>query len=54
MKYKKTLILFLLLATTSFYCQTILTASVVGIKDGDTVVVFRQFKQPNYLKISKN
>ncbi|WP_269684953.1 thermonuclease family protein [Flavobacterium lacustre] len=35
------------------FSQTTFTARVVGVTDGDTVVVFRQFKQPNNFTFSE-
>ena len=52
MKYSFTLLL-LLFITTSIYSRTTLTAKVVGIKDGDTVVVLDSLNNQTTLRLAE-
>ena len=52
MKYTFKLLFFLLL-TNFIYCQTTFTAKVVGIKDGDTVVVLDSLNNQTTLRLAE-
>lgn len=52
MKYSFTLLL-LLFITNSIYSQTTITAKVVGIKDGDTVVVLDSLNKQTTLRLAE-
>lgn len=55
MKYLNSLklVLFVLLISTSTYSQKTLTAKVVGIKDGDTVVVLDSLNNQTTLRLAE-
>jgi endonuclease YncB( thermonuclease family) len=50
---KHTYLLFLLFSFTSLFSQTTLTAKVVGIKDGDTVVVLDSLNNQTTLRLAE-
>lgn len=50
---KHTILLFLLFSFTSLFSQTTLTAKVVGIKDGDTVVVLDSLNNQTTLRLAE-
>lgn len=50
---KHTFLLFLLFSFTSLFSQTTLTAKVVGIKDGDTVVVLDSLNNQTTLRLAE-
>lgn len=50
---RKTIILFVLLSFNAFFCQTTLKAKVIGIKDGDTVVVLDSLNVQTTLRLAE-
>jgi endonuclease YncB( thermonuclease family) len=50
---KHTYLLFLLFSFTSLFSQTTLTAKVVGIKDGDTVIVLDSLNNQTTLRLAE-
>ena len=46
-------IFFLLISSSNTFCQTTLTAKVVGIKDGDTVVVLDNLNNQTTLRLAE-
>lgn len=53
MTLKKSLLLFLIFTTNFIYSQTTLIAKVVGIKDGDTVVVLDSLNNQTTLRLAE-
>lgn len=50
---KKSIYLVFLIVTSTIYCQTTLTAKVIGIKDGDTVVVLDSINNQTTLRLAE-
>lgn len=50
---KHTTLLFLLFSITTLFSQTTLTAKVIGIKDGDTVVVLDSLNNQTTLRLAE-
>ena len=50
---RKIIILFLLFSFSTLFSQTTLTAKVVGIKDGDTVVVLDSLNNQTTLRLAE-
>ncbi|CAM4086891.1 Putative nuclease [Flavobacterium branchiophilum] len=50
---KYIILLFLLFSISYSFCQTILNAKVVGIKDGDTVVVLDSLNNQTTLRLAE-
>lgn len=53
MTLKKAFVLFLIFTTNYIFSQTTLTAKVVGIKDGDTVVVLDSLNNQTTLRLAE-
>ncbi len=47
------IVLFLLFSLNTIFCQTILTARIVGVKDGDTVVVLDSLNNQSTLRLAE-
>ena len=50
---KKSIYLVFLIVTSTIYCQTTLTAKVIGIKDGDTVLVLDSLNNQTTLRLAE-